>query len=157
MKPLHNHKTDYSWITPNIIVGSDLCKGWICPVHSKEFEQLNINTEIDLELEHDEPVTPGLDIYLRLPTPDKNAPTQEQLMIASDALHRTVQEGKRTYVHCRNGHGRSPTAVAAYLIRFQKMRVYEAVALIKKKRPEIHIEKVQLEALEIFWKGVNKI
>ncbi|PJC31359.1 hypothetical protein CO051_04200 [Candidatus Roizmanbacteria bacterium CG_4_9_14_0_2_um_filter_39_13] len=150
----HTHITDYSHITPLIILGSDLCKGWKCPVHSEEFRKLGIHTEINLETEHDEPVAPELDVYLRLPTPDETAPTQEQLLIATDALQRTIKSNKKAYVHCKNGHGRSPTVVAAYFIRFEHKNVDEAVNLIKNKRPEIHINKIQFEALEEFRREV---
>jgi len=150
----HTHTTDYSHITPFIILGSELCKGWKCPVHSEEFRKLGINTEINLETEHDEPVAPELDVYLRLPTTDETAPTQEQLLIATDALQTTIKSNKKAYVHCKNGHGRSPTVVAAYFIRFENKTVQEAISLIKNNRPEVHINKLQLESLEKFRKVV---
>ena len=53
------------------------------------------------------------------------------------------------YIHCKNGHGRAPTLVAAYLTT-QGMSVEEAIALIKSKRPEIHLEQSQLQAIKRF-------
>ncbi|MEK7571645.1 MAG: dual specificity protein phosphatase [Patescibacteria group bacterium] len=150
MQTGHDHTTDYSQITPNIFLGSDLCKGWNCPSHQKEFEKLHIKTEINVEIEHDEPVLPTLEIYLRIPTPDDTAPTHNQLLLATDALNLTVLSKTVAYVHCKNGHGRSPTVVAAYLIRYQNMDVATAIDFVKEKRPEIHIEKVQIAALEKF-------
>lgn len=152
----HGHVTDYSQITPYIYIGSDLCKGWTCPVHSKEFTKLGITAEVNLEIEHGEPVAPELEAYLQLPTRDETAPSHQQLLIAADVLDRVQRAGKITYVHCKNGHGRSPTAVAAYFIRYQRMAVEEAVSTIKKKRPEIHLNNVQLAALVQFQKGVRE-
>lgn len=145
-----DHVTNHSRITDHIIIGSDLCKGTSCRVHSAVFGQMRIAAEIDLELEHDEPVTPHLEMYVRLPTPDHQAPSQAQLRIAANVIHEMVEHGKSIYVHCRNGHGRAPMAVAAYFIQYKKITVAAAIALIKTKRPEIHIEAAQITALEIF-------
>lgn len=147
---INDHTTDYSQITDYIFVGSNLCKGGVCPVHSVEFKLLNINAEINLDLEHDEQITPNLDVYLRLPTLDHTTPTQEQLHIGAFTIHKMVSQHKRVYVHCHNGHGRSPMIVAAYFIAHKNMLPADAVALVKTKRPEIHLQPVQLAALEEF-------
>ena len=49
----------------------------------------------------------------------------------------------------KNGHGRSPTLVAAWFISRGKT-LAQAIALIKRKRPEIHLEKSQIAALKQF-------
>lgn len=147
-----DHVTNHSRITDYIIIGSDLCKGESCPVHSPVFRQMHVAAEIDLELEHDEPVTPHLDMYVRLPTADHEVPSQAQLRIAAHVIHEMVSQGKNIYVHCRNGHGRAPTVVAAYFIQYEKMGVLAAVERIKSKRPEIHLEQSQMMALEEFQK-----
>ncbi|HBC73133.1 MAG: Dual specificity protein phosphatase [Candidatus Amesbacteria bacterium GW2011_GWB1_47_19] len=149
---MDGHRTDYSQITENIIIGSDLCPGPGCPVHSEEFKNLGVCAEVNLEIERNEKPTPGIDVYLWLPTEDKQAPNPDQLAIGTAAINEMVKTNKTIYVHCRNGHGRSPTMVAAYLIRYRNMGVSEAIALIKQKRPEIHPEEVQIKALEEFYK-----
>lgn len=145
------HITNHSKITEHIIIGSDLCKGESCPVHSAVFAQMHIAAEIDLELERDEQVTPHLDMYMRLPTRDHEAPSQSQLRIAAQAIHEIVSQGKSIYVHCQNGHGRAPTVVAAYFIQYKQKTVDQAIALVKKQRPEIHLEPSQIKALEKFY------
>jgi len=62
---------------------------------------------------------------------------------------------KKVYVHCQNGHGRAPTLVAAYLIRQGKTPM-EAIEFIKSKRPTIHLEEVQISALETFFNQQDK-
>jgi len=61
----------------------------------------------------------------------------------------------KVYVHCQYGHGHSPTLVAAFLIS-QGKTVTEAVDTIKAARPEIHLEDVQLKALEKHYEKINE-
>lgn len=146
---------EYSQITDLIYIGSDLCDGLVCPIHGKEFETMGIKGEINLEAERPETPPQNLNAYIWLPVADGMAPNLDQLLIGSNTINEMVQLGERIYVHCKNGHGRSPTMVAAYFIRYQQMSVDRAVTLIKSQRPEIHLEDTQLQALEDFsfkWK-----
>lgn len=146
-----DHLTDYSEITNQIYIGSDLCKGLECPLHSVEFKKLGIMAEINLEMERVEMPTPGVEAYVWLPVMDKTAPKLGQLLVGTAAMREIITAGHTVYVHCREGHSRSPTMVAAYLIRYEKKSIDEAVEFIKKNRPEIHLEEVQKLALEEFW------
>lgn len=138
---------DYSQITDQIFIGSDLCKGLSCPIHTQEFERLGICGEINLEIEHAEMPPKNIDAYLWLPVVDRESPTLDQFMIGTSAIAEMVKLKNKIYVHCKNGHGRSPTLVAAYLIRFENKTVEQALEFIKSKRGEIHLEDVQKEAL----------
>lgn len=148
------HEIDYSQITENIYIGSDMCKGPTCLVHSAIFKKLGVCGEVNLEVERHEDPTPGVDVYVWLPVTDGEAPTIDQLMIGSAAIAEMVNLGNTVYVHCKNGHGRSPTLVAAYLVRFKRMTVDGAIEFIKQKRPEIHVEENQIQALIQFKKEV---
>jgi len=145
-----SHIFDYSKITDNIYIGSDLCKGMVCPIHGPEFEALGVLVELNLSVERKEIPPDGIDIYSWLPVADGYPPTTEQLSIGTSIMNEAISGGKKVYVHCKNGHARSPTMVAAYLIRFQGKSVDEAIDLIKSKRSEIHIEENQRQALEAF-------
>lgn len=147
-----DHRADYSQITEQIYIGSDLCAGPVCPIHTEDFRKLGICGEINLEREHPELPPQNIDAYIWLPTADKQAPTLDQLVIGSGAINEMVGLGNKVYVHCRNGHGRSPTVVAAYLIRYQHQSVEEAIQFIKQGRPEIHLGLVQQLALSEFGK-----
>lgn len=140
------HQSDYSVIDKFIIVGSNLCKGNVCPIHATEFKKLNICVEINLDNERKE-IPPEVDGYTWLPVIDGYPPSPIQFEIGASIIDKAVSRGKRVYVHCKNGHGRSPTLVAAYLILYQGMSPDEAEAHIKRKRSEIHIEANQKEAL----------
>jgi protein tyrosine phosphatase len=149
-----NHLFDYSKITENIYIGSDLCEGNVCPVHSDDFKKLGICVEINLSVERKEYPPEDIDSYTWIPVVDGYAPTPDQLDIGTAIINQVVKNNKKVYVHCKNGHGRSPTLVAAYLIKFKEMEVDEAINYIKKRRAEIHIEKTQYKALKKLAKNV---
>lgn len=145
------HKFDYTKIRDNIYIGSDLCKGGVCLLHGQEFKKLGVSFEINLSLENNELPPKDMEIgYMWLPVTDGYSPSQLQLDMGTSAMHEVVESGKTVYVHCKNGHSRSPTMVSAYLIRFEKMPKEKAEELIKEKRPEIHIEEAQLNELKKF-------
>ena len=147
------HIFDYSQITDQIFIGSDLCKGGVCLIHGEEFRKLGVSVEINLSAEENElPPKDGINSYLWLPVVDGYAPTQEQLVMGTCLVDTAVNAGKKIYVHCKNGHARSPSLVAAYLVKYKGMSLEGALGLIKEKRPESHIEETQKEALEEFCK-----
>lgn len=150
------HVFDYSKITEQIYIGSDLCKGMVCPIHGPEFEALGILVELNLSVEKKEIPPDGIDVYSWIPVPDGYAPSPEQLDIGTAIIDEAVKGEKKVYVHCANGHGRSPTMVAAYLIRYQGKGVDEAIDFVAGARPEIHVEETQKEALSKFLERWSK-
>ena len=62
----------------------------------------------------------------------------EQLNRLADQINGAMSKGN-TYVHCKAGVGRSATAVAAYLIKYQGMTIEEACSLLYKKRPQVTV------------------
>src|SRR3990172_6055779 len=145
-----DHSFDYSKITDNIYIGSDLCKGHVCPIHSQQFKELGVTAEINLTAEHKETPPDHMDIYAWIPVEDRKAPSPDQLEVGTSIIDQMVARGKKIYIHCKVGHGRSPTMVAAYFIRFKGMDVNQALLAVREKRPEIHPEDEQLKALEEF-------
>lgn len=143
-----NHIFNYTKITDYIYIGSDLCNGDVCSIHGNEFKKLGVCTEINLSAEKKETPPDSIDAYIWLPVIDMTAPTQDQLRIGSAIINENVENGNTIYVHCKNGHGRSPTLVAAYLIRYKNLEVDEAISFIKSKRSEIHPNDEQICALE---------
>lgn len=137
---------EFNQITDLIYLGTNLCCNTV--PHIKILQDFGIKADIDLEEERQEQ-TPEIDTYLWLPVKDHSAPTQEQLDTGVAAIDSLVKNGKKIYLHCKNGHGRSPTLLAAYFIS-QGMEVNDAIKKIRAKRSEIHIRKVQIEALNKF-------
>ena len=142
---------EYNYIADGIYIGTNQC----CQIHFDEkLKKEGITADISLEEERiDTPF--GVEFYVWIPIKNHIAPTQDQLDFGVSTLEKLVSLKKKIYVHCQNGHGRAPTLVAAYLIK-QGKSPDEAIAFIKTKRPSIHLEDVQKEALVEFSKRIHK-
>lgn len=143
---------EYNYITDGIYIGTNQC----CQTHFDE-KLKNEGIEANISLEKERVDTPfGVQFYIWIPVENHTAPTKEQLGFCVAILEKFVAMKKKIYIHCQNGHGRAPTMVAAYLIKKGKS-VDEAINFIKSKRPTIHLEKIQKEALMEFSKDINQI
>ena len=138
-----HQRTDYSRINQYIYIGTNFC----CKVHfDKRLLKKGIATDISLEeTSMDSPF--GVKSYLWLPVKDYYPPSRYQFLVGVSVIDNAIKTKNKVYVHCKNGHGRAPTLVAAYLIS-QGMSVSKAVKLIRSKRPEIHLRHRQLKALK---------
>jgi len=132
----------YNKITPLIYVGTNAC----CQMHfKKELLAKGIRGDISLEGEMiDQPQ--GVDYFLWLPTPDHKAPSLKQLLTGVRTIDSLIKQKVKIYIHCKNGHGRAPTLLAAYFIS-KGMSLDKAEKMIKAKRMEIHVEKNQRKRL----------
>ena len=143
-------KLEYSQITPYIFIGTNMC----CKTHFDK-DLLKDKFEADISLEYERMDMPwGIKYFLWIPTRNHTAPAQKQLVLGANVLKQLVDNKIKTYVHCRNGHGRSPTLVAAYFILIGK-NLRKAISIIRKRRPSIHLEKIQLGALRKFERRVK--
>ena len=142
---------EYDYIADGIYIGTNQC----CQSHFDEkLKKEGITADISLEEERiDTPF--GIEFYIWIPIKNHTAPIQEQLDFGVSVLEKFVAMKKKIYVHCQNGHGRAPTMMAAYLIKKGK-GVDEALEFIKNKRPTIHLEEAQKQALEE-WSKSNKV
>lgn len=139
------NKLDFNYIADGIYIGTNQC----CQTHfDEELKKLGITADISLEEDRlDAPF--GVEFYVWIPVKNHEAPIKDQLEFGISAIEKLVAMKKKVYVHCKNGHGRAPTLVSAYLIRKGKSPE-EAEALIKSKRPTIHLEEIQRQALRDF-------
>jgi len=64
-------------------------------------------------------------------------------------LEQMIKHKKKVYVHCKNGHGRAPTLVAAYFTT-QGMKPEKAIGFVIKRRPVVHLNKEQTTVLKRF-------
>lgn len=148
---------EYSKITENIYLGSDLCSPQVCKLHEPEFKKLGVSVEISLTAELKDTPTNNVVIYAWIPVKDESSPSEDQLDLGSEIINMAVNQGRKVYLHCRLGHGRSPTMLAAYLIRYQKMAVADALEFIKQSRAEIHPNDEQMQTLSIYAKKVGSV
>ncbi len=141
---------DYNKIGDHLFIGTNMC----CQYgFSKEL--LSKGVRADISLEEDRTDAPdGVDYFFWLPTADGQAPDETKLGIAVRLLDSFVSNRIPTFVHCKNGHGRAPTLVAAYYIS-HGMGVQEAIHRISSQRPVIHLTETQLQALVEFKKRIG--
>ncbi|MBI2459732.1 MAG: dual specificity protein phosphatase family protein [Parcubacteria group bacterium] len=136
---------DFDYITDGIYIGTNQC----CQTHFDErLKKKGITADISLEKERlDAPF--GVDFYVWLPVPDFTPPAPDQLEFGVLVLEKIVSMGKKVYVHCKEGHGRAPTLMAAYLVKKGKTPE-QAEAFIRSKRAPVHLGEVQRQALRNF-------
>lgn len=140
-------KLRYSKITPYIYIGTNMLQY----SHFERLKKLGISVDVDLEGEHIEKIPMrGLDTFLWLPTKNGHAPTHDQMAAGVAFLDQMVSHKKKVYVHCKNGHGRAPTLVAAYLAT-KGMTPEKAIAFVKKRRPVVHLDKEQIASIKRFF------
>ena len=148
----HGVQFNYSKINGHIYLGSNMC----CQTHfDKKLLDKGVTLDVSMEGERvDRPQ--GIRYYLWLPTRDHTAPSMRRLAMGVTAMREAITADEKIYVHCKNGHGRAPTMVAAYFIKERGMTVDEAIAYIKKKRPEIHLELSQKKRLQQWERACRK-
>jgi len=150
------HQFDYTQVTDQLFIGSDLCKAGVCLLHAEEFRQLDVSVELNLSQEENELPPKEIDVYSWLPVTDGYSPTQLQFDIGTSIINDSIADGKKVYVHCKNGHGRSPSMIAAYFVKYKGYKLENAIELIKELRPESHIEETQISELKEFEKRWSK-
>ncbi len=135
----------HSRITPEVFVG-----GQFGPRGKHKLERAGITGDVNLRTEYDD-AAHGLALahYLHLPTVDDAAPTLEHLSQGAAFVRQVIDGGGKVYIHCAGGIGRAPTLACAYFIT-QGMTREQAVALIRRTRPFIHIMPPQWEQLKAF-------
>ncbi len=139
---------NYSQISDDILVGTNMC----CESHFDEaLLRAGVQADISLEAEKVDHPT-GIKYFLWLPTIDHTAPSLDALALGVQKLRFCVSRGIKVYVHCKNGHGRAPTLVAAYYIS-TGLSAKAACKFVQKRRPEIHVEPIQMARLEEFAKA----
>lgn len=137
-------KTEFSKVTPSLYLGTNLC----CATHGKKLFSLGFQADISLEEERLDDFR-KLKLHMWLPVKDHFAPSLMQLFSGTAALTELQERNIKTYVHCKNGHGRGPSLLIAYFIR-SGMTYEEAFEFVKAKRPEIHLRSGQIKMLKQF-------
>lgn len=141
------NKLDFAYIADGIYIGTNQC----CQTHFDE-NLINKGITADISLEEERIDAPfGVEFYVWIPVKNHMPPAPDQLEFGVSVLEKLVSMREKVYVHCKNGHGRAPTLVMAYLVKNGKTPE-DAEAFVKTKRPQIHLEEVQREALRNFSK-----
>lgn len=135
---------EFSQIDSQVFIGTNAC----CADHFKiGLLDKGVTCDISLEGEMlDQPF--GVDCFVWLPTADHTAPSMHNTTVGVAALDEMLKQGRKVYIHCKNGHGRGPTFYAAYLVLKRGMDWASAWEAIRASRPEAHLEPVQQAFLQ---------
>jgi len=74
---------------------------------------------------------------LRLPTPDYCLPGEADLLRGMSFITRHVAAGRKVYLHCKAGRGRSATLAVCYLMASKRIGAAEAFAVLKAVRSHV--------------------
>lgn len=142
---------EYNQVTEQIYLGTNQC----CQTHFEE-SLLKVGIRADISLEKERLDTPfGVDFFLWLPVADHQPSSQEQLFVGAGAVKGLVDNNIKVYVHCKRGHGRGPTLVAAYFI-LEGLSAAKAIKRVRDKR-RIHLTLGQIKALKEFEIAVSQM
>ncbi len=87
--------------------------------------------------------------FLHVAVDDRDAPSQEQLDAATDWTLAEIAAGRKVYIHCRSGIGRSPSVACAVLVAIG-YPLANAYQIIRRQRPWAAFSESQRAALEEF-------
>src|SRR3989338_6123361 len=140
----HMHiKMSYNRIEELIYAGNNMC----CQGHFEE-ELLSKGITADISLEAERLDNPqGVNYFFWFPWKEDTAPSMELIELALGVLDDLIKKNIKTYIHCRNGHGRTTTFLAAYFICKKGISTDEALAIVKEKRPSGHLNEIQKQFL----------
>ncbi|MCE9586520.1 dual specificity protein phosphatase family protein [Candidatus Uhrbacteria bacterium] len=146
------HKSmESSQIEAQVYIGTNAC----CTHHFK-WGLLDNGVTCDISLEGETIDQPyGVDCFLWLPTADHQAPSMHNILTGAAALEEMLREGRKVYIHCKNGHGRAPTFYAAYLMLKRGLTMEQAWNIVKTSRPEAHLDPSQESLLRSLTKGAR--
>ncbi len=74
---------------------------------------------------------------LHLPTLDYHCPALEDLARGVRFIFEQIAAGRKVYVHCKAGRGRSATLVLCYLMASRRIDAAEAYRLLQEARPNV--------------------
>jgi protein-tyrosine phosphatase len=135
---------DLSWVTPHLAVGASFGMDEAAELARGQ----RIERVVDLRSEccDDEEIlrSHGV-VLLKLPTDDRCAVSQEMLDEGVAWVGAQLAAGRRVYLHCEHGIGRSALLAVCVLVS-QGHEPLEALALVKRARRQASPSPEQLEA-----------
>jgi protein-tyrosine phosphatase len=139
---------DFNRITEHLYVG-----GRLKPYDWDTLAGQGITVNVSLQAEEqDQFLGAAPEVSLWLPTPDFVGPGVDAIQIAVPFIQAMIHQGRRVYVHCHAGMGRSPTVAIAYLYA-SGMSLEAAVALVEMRRPTTTLNDGQRQQLREFVAG----
>ena len=139
---------DITQINDNLYLSGEYKEQDLITIH-----KLGIKCVIDMrsELSFDKLSFNNMGIeYHNIPVDNFFPPDQSKTTQAIDIIHKHVKSDHKVLIHCKEGVGRSPYVLAAYLIK-NGDSVYDSIAFIKSKRWGVNLNKVQMRSIKKFY------
>jgi len=87
-------------------------------------------------------------VYLWLPVADTHPPTVEQILQGLAWIEQHVYAGRKVYIHCAAGMGRSVTLLACWYLYTCGMSVPQVLEFVKRRRPQAALTRRQVRRIE---------
>lgn len=130
---MFNNEKDVNEIIPNLWLGN--CKA----AYDKGFlMKYNIKYIITIMENFEEPFRLNCITYFIIPMNDKKLCSKNMINIfesTTDFIFKALKENSPILVHCKRGHHRSASVIAAYLIKYLKINYVVAINYINFLRP----------------------
>ena len=130
-----------TWITPRLQVG-----GFLYASDASALARDGIGAVVNVSRELIEPraaiEAAGLS-YLQVPCWDGRVPELDDAYRGVRFIAAQVAEGRKVYVHCASGVGRSVSLALCYLCSHEGAAVEDALADITRVRPRVALSRVQ--------------
>jgi hypothetical protein len=137
-----------TWITPHLLLG-----GFLWPGDVRVLTRLGVRAVINVSHELVDPraaLAEAAIAYLRVPCWDTCAPSLEHADRGVRRIAAEIAAGRRVYVHCGSGVGRSVAVVLCYLAAHEGVAVEEALTVITRLRPSVAMRPAQRAFVDRF-------
>jgi len=130
-----------TWVTPDLLVG-----GFLYPFDVDALVASGVGAVVNVSRELVEPrvriEAAGL-AYLQVPCWDGRVPSLPDAREGVDFIAQQIEAGRKVYVHCASGVGRSVSLVLCYLCAREGRGIDEAAATLHRLRPRVSLSAVQ--------------
>lgn len=130
-----------TWVTPDLLVG-----GFLYPSDAADLARDGIGAVVNVSRELIEPIASleaeGI-AYLQVPAWDGRVPDLHDAHRGVSFIAAQIAQGRKVYVHCASGVGRSVSLVLCYLSAHEGTSVEDALAAITRARPRVNLSRLQ--------------
>jgi protein-tyrosine phosphatase len=137
-----------SWISADLLVG-----GFVAPGDPEALARIGVGAVVNVSHELYYPPSAFASVgisYLRVPCWDMRAPSLDDAAEAMRFIARAIGDGKKVYVHCASGVGRSVAVAVCYLATHDEADVEATLARIVQLRPRVSLSAEQRAFIERF-------
>ena len=137
-----------TWMTEGLLVG-----GFLAPHDVPKIAAEGVGAVVNVTRELWEPrralESAGID-YLQVPSWDGKVPTIDDAERGVRFIARHIDEGRKVYVHCASGAGRSVALALCYVVAHEGRDVEEALAEMRRRRPRVSLSRAQRAFVDEF-------